>query len=358
MKYSARNVSNVSDTDIQLEESLSYGKLYINNLNRRVYVGGGTIAPSVCGDSNRYLEEFSDFSLQDNYDGALVTIIKDIYGDLVLGSKLPVLKLELLGNFVEPSTRIGTYLGFTSNKVTGLTEYRPTVGELADVNLDSIGPSYNNYVLTWNARSFIVKLNKTLTIVPKDILGKGAYGFWSLAPEASSIISFDDGYGQNATPRQIFRIPTTPEQSRYKYINSNLTIAWDKSPTLSGELKGNSSSVYDVKASTVEKVLTSIISTVSINPLNTSCVILSPSNVVKLIEISIDGSNLIDGMLSHCAVILKQYKGSLKFTNNRISFENSILPSIKGGDTLLSISIIREGDIRITITQKAMTMKN
>jgi hypothetical protein len=63
-------------------------------------------------------------------------------------------------------------------------------------------------------------------------------------------------------------------------------------------------------------------------------------------------------MLSHCAVILKQYKGSLKFTNNRISFENSILPSIKGGDTLLSISIIREGDIRITITQKAMTMKN
>jgi redox-sensitive bicupin YhaK (pirin superfamily) len=88
-----------------------------------------------------------------------------------------------------------------------------------------------------------------------------------------------------------------------------------------------------------------------------SSILLKPNSTVKLIEIDINSGNLTDFTARHVGLFIQNYQGSIKFNNN-VVFENGRIPVIDGYDTLLSISVKKEADVSITITQKTMSTRN
>lgn len=354
MRYSAHSIANVSSVHIQTEDILAYGKLYINEIDGSVNVIDIYSNRYICGDSYRVIDEFPDFNLVDNYDGSILTVTKDIYGKLIIGALVPSIRLNRLSDFNEPINRDNTYLGFFNNQLTGLGVPTMTIPELADVDILNIATK-NNYVLRWNTVAGI-RLNRSNSNIPKDQLGVSINGYWDLAAEASKIVSFDDGYNDTYNPWQIFRIPNIAEQNRYLYVNSPLSIKWDVSPKLTGGLQGNRHSVINQCHVTKSYNLNTRIATVSINPLTVSSAILLPSDDVQLIEIDIDGSSLQDMTLCHLGIAIQNYKGAVRFTN-KVVYENGKVPVLNDYTTLLSLSIVKEADIKITVKQKAMSMR-
>jgi hypothetical protein len=354
MRYSVHSIVNISQQDIETEVNLAYGKLYINELDGTINVSDMYSNRYICGDSYRVIEEFPDFNLVDNYNGSILTVVKDIYGNLVIAATLPSIRLNKLSDFNEPLTRDDSYLAFFNGQLTGLSVPTMTLPELADVYILNIA-SKDNYVLRWNTTAG-VRINRLNSNIPKDQLGTSIEGYWDLASEASTIVSFDDGYSDSNNPWQIFRIPNISEQSRYLYVNSPLSIKWDAEPKLSGSLEGNKHSIINQAYKTKSYVLNTVISTVSINPSETASVILTPSSLVRLIEIYINTAFLVSDSLVHIGIMLQNYNGSIKFIN-RVVYENGKTPIINNYTTLLSVSILKEADVTITVKQKAMSMR-
>lgn len=354
MKYSVHSIANISSQTIETENVLAYGKLYIDEIDGSVHVIDIYSNHYICGDSYRTIEEFSDFNLVDNYNGSILTITKDIDGDLVIEAMLPSIRFDKLSDFNEPITRDNSYLAFFDNKLTGLDVPTMTIPELTDVNILNIAAK-NNYVLKWNSVSN-VRLNRSNSTIPKDQLGTSINGYWDLGPEASTIVSFDDGYNDAFNPWQIFRIPPLTEQSSYLYVNSPLSIKWDREPKLSGSLQGNRHSIVNQAHKTKGYILDTVIATVSINPITVSTIILLPTTTVRLIEIDINADSLLADTLCHVGMLIEKYSGAIRFIN-RVIYENGKPPIINDYTTLLSLSVVKEADIQITVKQKAMSMR-
>jgi hypothetical protein len=354
VKYSNIRPISPTSSDKLAGDDLQHGKAYINETDRGVYVKDIYGNVLRCGDSYRNLEDFPDFLLKERGENVFVTLVKDDLGQLHLGTSIPFIKLESLGNTDLPSTG-QEYLGFNSlGQLTSLPSPAFQVNDLADVRVINASFLANNWVLTWQATNETNITTSTGRL--KDAQGEPVLGYWTLLPEASTIKHFTDCTYTAEAPYQVFRIRRVSDTGSYTYTNIPFTIADDDTPILGGDLRAERHSIINQQHTQRTINPTATVSYIAVTPGVDSMIVVSPSTVVKLLDIDIMVDTSKIDTVYHTAMVIKNYAGSMKFNEGTV-FENGLSIATLGYDILLTITVSVDPDITISVNQKALTLQ-
>lgn len=335
---------------------LPYGQVFIEEGSNHLLVYDLYGSLHILGNSYRNLAELPGYLHTGNSQGILQ--FKTVNEVVVLTTSQLQLSIWNLKGTVKPSTTlVDTYLGLQSynNEVLLTASALPalSIRDLAEVQDYTTDAYKNGWVLT--ATGYRGPLYRPGTSIPKDPTSASVYYYWSLQPETSSIRYFDDAARQPELNHQIYRIPKPNENASHKYINYDLTIAFDVNPTLSNHLDCNTKALYNHQYLTTSASTASTVITVTID-LGTSNVTTVEGTGVKLINLEINVPiTSVDSqcMYSH-SLILTNFKGEVSVPSN-VRLENGRLPVSLEGDVLLSIIAVNYPIPSICINQKTLT---
>lgn len=330
---------------------ISYGSLTIT-LDNALYTSDIEGKVLRLGNSFRKLEQMSDYFITESSYGIL-RFSRDAFGVMGLSLSVPSISLNDLSDVEVINSLPASYLGFDSTTLSNHYLPVPAIEELADVRKDSAALK-DNWVLTTSYSK--ARLQREVPSQGyKDPFGEELEYTWSLKPEASSLVAFDDSGIQAPLSNQVLRIPRISEQRGYLYENIGLDISYDKAPILSASLDCNQHSLFNVKYRTDIPVIPSN-SAVSISlDLQFDVTILKPSSVVKLLVLDIPLISITTDQTKIHAVLIEGFTGELVLPYY-VRFENGRAPVFLGKDVLLSILLIGAVNPYVICTQKALSM--
>jgi hypothetical protein len=337
-----------SNSAIDIVET-QIGELVTNFDNQGIYTKSASSKLIRAGKSKRKLTDFSIYEsgiVTGNYTFSLVQFA-NIGNALKLTTAFPFIPINNLGNTIlDPNNyNVKSYLGIgVTNKVENISTPSFSIIDLGDVALSSsdLNANTHNYVLT--ARRLGVAVTNKDPFIPR-------YEYiWTLLPESTKLLEFADTTKNPLVPYQVIRSFLPSEKRGERVENKKLTISYDVSPKLGGNLDSNRYSIYNLKYRTNQIDVTSELGTIICDCEEFSIFVINCVDTTNglFIDFSYNGSNL-----ASISVIINNFNGFINFRDT-IQFENGVGVVLSGNNHIFNVLIYNDTNGKVVrLMQKA-----
>lgn len=299
----------------ELAASLLDGKLYYKNINSDVLR---------LGNSFRYLVDFKEFKpvslgtstqLGNNY------FLR--YADSqTLTTSLPFIYL----NDIDGINVTTDYLNVNIDSTISSTPLSiPSLRTLSDTN----------FTLNTTTSNYVVCFNNVAGFISSDYFSNRFFGRWTLQPEASRLLTFDDvGIEGVLTTNYALRTVLDTEQSVKTVLATPFRISYDKNPELSNHLNANSYSIYNQNYNTQFISINDSVSTILLDCDIYDEFIIECNNAVNVLNILGSFTSGYDSQnVKYLSITIRNFDGIIQLPSY-VYFENGLAPIIQPGDNV------------------------
>ena len=332
---------NPSNFYLNFQTEVKVGELEIDKINQSIYTKSLTSQRVRTGNSLQNLTEFSIYEpgVKSSPNIPAFVQFKVIGTGLKLTTVIPSIGIANLGgtNFNDSSFTGNSWLGFDStNRLRDMGQPLFMVTGLGDVADNLNSAQYNGRVLaseSWGGSN------------PKDPFTEYYYYRWTLKPETTRLLTFDDTLENVKEPYQVVR-NVRPDENRSPIAeNVPLSITYDTEPKIANNLDCQGRSIVNAfyRTNVINASTSTSNVTCNCNEFNVFVIQCTDINILNLTFSFVPRSASTE--VKAVAVIVNNFQGAVQFTQ-AVQFENGIPLNLRGKNHILNV-LLYNGLIRI-----------